>query len=311
MFSIFKTLKEKLAKTRNSFLGKIAETLSLRTKVDEDLMDDLEEILLQADVGPELSMKIIDELRDELRLNNITEASKVQDYLLNIISKKLILDYENNKPFINDSIDNLNRPYVILIIGVNGTGKTTSIGKIAKLLKNNGKNVMIIAADTFRAAAIEQLSIWASRSDIPMFKHETGSDPSSVIYDGLNYAKSNKVNVVLIDTAGRQHNKTNLMNELGKISRTIAKVLPEAPDETLLVLDSTTGQNAIAQANFFNQVTPVTGIILTKLDGTAKGGIVVAVKNQLNIPVKLIGVGEGIDDLKEFDASDFVEAMFN
>ena len=307
---IIKTLKEKLAKTRNSFVGKIAEALSLRTKVDEELMDELEEILLQADVGPDLSMKIIDELRDEVRLNNITEPAKVQEYLLSILSKKVISDYKGGQSFFDDVNFENPRCRVILIIGVNGTGKTTSIGKIAKSFKQKGKSVLIIAADTFRAAAIEQLSIWAERSDIPIFKHNTGADPASVIYDGLSSAKAKKIDIVLIDTAGRQHNKTNLMNELAKIDRTIKKIILEAPDETLLVLDSTTGQNALAQAHFFNQVTPVTGIILTKLDGTAKGGIVIAVKNQINIPVKLIGVGESIDDLKEFNANEFVEAMF-
>lgn len=307
MLSFVKSLKEKIAKTRNSFIGKIAETLALRPKVDEELMEDLEEILLQADVGPELSMNIIDELRDELRVNNIKESTQVQNYLLKIISNKLIHDYENQSSFFNNL---KNQPQVVLIIGVNGTGKTTSIGKIANEFKKRNKSVLLVAADTFRAAAVEQLTIWAERSNIPIFKKESGADPSAVIYDGLAFAKSKKIDVVLIDTAGRQHNKTNLMNELGKINRTIKKVLPEAPDETLLVLDSTTGQNAISQAKFFNEVTPISGIILTKFDGTAKGGIVIAVKNQLNIPVKLIGVGEGIEDLKEFDAHDFATALF-
>ena len=320
MISFVKTLKEKLAKTRNSFVGKIAETLSLRTKIDESLMDDLEEILLQADIGPDLSFQIIDELRDDIRLKDIKEPSKVQESLLSIISKKLVTDYENQKSFFDVDF-NEKSVYkdkevpetlkIILVIGVNGTGKTTSIGKIAKRFQNAGKRVLLIAADTFRAAAIEQLTIWAERADIPIFKKEAGADPSSVIFDGLNFALSKKMDIVLIDTAGRQHNKTNLMNELAKISRTIKKVKPDAPDETLLVLDSTTGQNAISQAHFFNQVTPISGIILTKFDGTAKGGIIIAVKNQLNIPVKLIGIGESIEDLKEFNANDFSEALFS
>ena len=310
MFSILKNIKEKLAKTRNSFIGKIAETLSLRTKIDEDLMTDLEEILLLADIGPELSIQIIDKLRDEIRLNNITEPPKVQEFLLKIISQQLIYDYEDHNSFFDINTKDLSNPKVILVIGVNGTGKTTSISKIAKIFKDKGKNVLLIAADTFRAAAIEQLSIWAERAKIPIFCKEAGTDPSSVIYEGLNHAKSKKIDIVLIDTAGRQHNKANLMNELSKIGKTIKKVIPEAPDETLLVLDATTGQNAISQAHFFNQVTPISGIMLTKLDGTAKGGIVIAVKNQLNIPVKLVGMGETIEDLKEFNAKEFAEALF-
>ncbi|MCL2064858.1 MAG: signal recognition particle-docking protein FtsY [Candidatus Cloacimonetes bacterium] len=311
MLSIVKTLKEKLAKTRNSFVGKIAETLSLRVKVDESLMDDLEEILLQADIGPELSMHIIDELRETIRINSVTEPATVQEHLLGIISKKLVDDYEDQKSFFSLTSDSANCPKIILIVGVNGTGKTTSIGKIAKTFKKQNKTVLLVAADTFRAAAIEQLTIWAERSDIPIFKKEAGTDPSSVIFDGLNHAKAKNIDIVLIDTAGRQHNKVNLMNELSKIGRTIKKVIPEAPDETLLVLDSTTGQNAISQAHFFNEIIPISGVILTKFDGTAKGGIVIAIKNQLNIPVKLIGIGETIDDLKEFNVNEFADALFH
>lgn len=305
--SIFRTLREKIAKTRNSFIGKIAETLAIRPKIDDELMEDLEEILLQADVGPELSMLIIDQLRDIIRVNNIKESIQIQDILLKIISDKLIADYDSDKSFY--ALAN-HRPHIILIIGVNGTGKTTSIGKIANQFKKNGKSVLLVAADTFRAAAVEQLTIWAERSEIPIYKKESGADPSAVIYDGLTNAVSKSIDIVLIDTAGRQHNKENLMNELSKIGRTIQKVIPNAPHETLLVLDSTTGQNAISQAHFFNKVIPITGIILTKYDGTAKGGIVLAVKHQLNIPVKLIGVGESIEDLREFNSKDFAEALF-
>ena len=304
--SIFKTLKEKIAKTRNSFIGKIAETLAIRPKIDEELMEDLEELLLQADVGPELSMAIIDELRDVIRVNNISESIHITEHLLKVISDKLIAEYDSDQSFYSVKI---HKPQVILIIGVNGTGKTTSIGKIANQFKKNGKSVLLIAADTFRAAAIEQLTIWAQRSDIPIFKKESGADPSAVIYDGLSSAVAKDVDIVLIDTAGRQHNKENLMNELSKIGRTVQKVIPDAPHEVLLVLDSTTGQNAIQQAQFFNKVIPITGIILTKYDGTAKGGIVLAVKHQLNIPVKLIGVGENIEDLQEFDAKEFANAL--
>jgi fused signal recognition particle receptor len=307
--NIFRVLREKIAKTRNTFIGKIAETLSLRPKVDEELMEDLEEILLSADIGPDLSMQIIDELRDEIRINNIRDSSEVQGYLLEIIRKQLISDYATEASFFNSFIDE--KPQVILIIGVNGTGKTTSIGKIAKRFHENGLKVLLIAADTFRAAAIEQLTIWSERSGIPIFKKESGADPSGVIYDGLVAAKNQNIDIVLIDTAGRQHNKTNLMNELDKIGRTIQKVIPAAPHETLLVIDSTTGQNAISQATFFHKVVPLTGIILTKFDGTAKGGVVITVKNQLNIPIKLIGIGEAIDDLREFNATEFAEALFS
>ena len=306
--SIFKSLKEKIAKTRNSFIGKIAESLALRPKIDEELMQDLEEILLSADVGPELSMCIIDELRDVIRVNNIKESVHVQEHLLKIISDKLVAEYGADQSFYSMTP---NKPQVILIIGVNGTGKTTSIGKMTNQFKKNGKSVLLIAADTFRAAAIEQLTIWAERSDIPIYKKQSGADPSAVIYDGLTDAVTKHIDIVLIDTAGRQHNKENLMNELSKIGRTIKKVLPDAPHETMLVLDSTTGQNAISQALFFHKVIPITGIILTKYDGTAKGGIVLAVKHQLNIPVKLIGVGESIEDLREFNAKDFAEALFS
>lgn len=307
MLSFVKSLKDKIAKTRNSFIGKIAETLALRPKIDEELMEDLEEILIQADVGAELAYNIIDNLRDEIRVKNITESSQVQDILLKIISQKLLHDYENTASFFNQTFQ---KPHVILVVGVNGTGKTTSIGKIANQFKKQGKSVLLIAADTFRAAAVEQLSIWAQRSNIPIYKKESGADPSSVIFDGLTQAKNQQIDIVIIDTAGRQHNKVNLMNELGKIGRTIKKIFPDAPHEALLVLDSTTGQNAISQAKFFNEVTPLTGIILTKFDGTAKGGVILAVKDQLMIPVKLIGVGESIEDLKEFDANEFSKALF-
>jgi fused signal recognition particle receptor len=307
MLSFVKSLKDKIAKTRNSFVGKIAETLALRPKINEALMEDLEEILIQADVGAELSYDIIEELRDEIRVKNIKESIEVQNILFEIIKNKLIQDYENSTSFFDIKSD---IPHIMLIVGVNGTGKTTSIGKIANQFKKRGKSVLLIAADTFRAAAVEQLTIWAQRSDIPIFRKDEGADPSSVIYDGLLRAKADKIDIVLIDTAGRQHNRVNLMNELGKIGRTIKKVIPDAPEETLLVLDSTTGQNAISQAKFFNEVIPLTGIILTKFDGTAKGGVVLAVKYQLNIPVKLIGVGEKIEDLREFDANEFAQALF-
>lgn len=306
MLSIFKSLKEKIAKTRNSFVGKIAEALSLRTKVDEELMEDLEEILLQADVGPELSLEIIDKLRDEIRLNNIQDTSLINGSLEKIIHGILTDDYEEYKtPFVFS-----HKPTIMLVVGVNGTGKTTTIGKLANKLTKEGKKVLLIAADTFRAAAIEQLTIWAERSSIPIFKTQHGADPSSVVFDGLNFAKRENVDVVLIDTAGRQHNKAHLMNELAKITRTVQKIYPDGPHETLLVIDATTGQNAVSQAKLFNEVTKLSGLVLTKLDGTAKGGIVISIKRQLNIPVKLIGVGESIEDLRDFKAEEFASALF-
>ncbi len=307
MLNMFKSLKEKLAKTRNSFVGKIAETLSLRTKVDEDLMDELEEILIQGDVGAELAMEIIDKLRDELRLNNVTEPENVQMYIEKIIQEIMVKDYEKDDELFNFDA---HKPCIVLVVGVNGTGKTTTIGKLANKLKKEGRKVLLVAADTFRAAAIEQLTIWAERSDIPIFKTQHGADPSSVVFDGLNYSLKNDIDVVLIDTAGRQHNKANLMNELAKMHRTIQKVIPDAPHEALLVVDATTGQNAISQAKFFNEAAKLSGLVLTKLDGTAKGGIVISIKRQLNIPVKLVGVGESIEDLRDFDPEEFANALF-
>lgn len=307
MLNLFKSLKEKLAKTRSGFVGKIADALSLRTKVDEELMDDLEEILIQADVGPELSIEIIDKLRVAIRLNNITEPAEVQRALEDILKEILLEDYHDaEQPFDFDA----HHPSIVLIVGVNGTGKTTTIGKFANKLKKEGKKVLLIAADTFRAAAIEQLTIWAERSSIPIFKTQHGADPSSVVFDGLTHASKENIDVVLIDTAGRQHNKANLMNELAKINRTIQKIYPDAPHETLLVIDATTGQNAVSQAKFFNEVTKLSGLVLSKLDGTAKGGIVISIKRQLNIPVKLIGVGESIEDLQDFNANEFANALF-
>lgn len=307
MLNMFKSLKEKLAKTRSGFVGKIAETLMLRTKVDEELMDDLEEVLIQGDIGAELAMEIIDKLRDEIRLNNVTEPEKVQFYIEKIIKEIMIEDYDIKEELFNFDA---HKPCIVLVVGVNGTGKTTTIGKLANRLKNEGKKVLLVAADTFRAAAIEQLTIWAERSEIPIFKTQHGADPSSVVFDGLNYSLNHDIDVVLIDTAGRQHNKAHLMNELAKMHRTIQKVISDAPHEALLVVDATTGQNAISQAKFFNEAAKLSGIVLTKLDGTAKGGIVVSIKRQLNIPVKLVGIGEAIEDLKDFKPEEFANALF-
>ncbi len=298
-------LRHKLAKTKNGFVAKIAETLKLRTKIDQDLIDDIEDILIESDIGVDVSEKIIERLSEAIRVQQIDDPYQIMGLLQGIISDIL------GKSNLEKSLySNEHSPQVILIVGVNGVGKTTTIGKLANNFRKEKKKVMMIAGDTFRAAAIEQLTIWSERAKSIIHKHLAGSDPSAVIYDGLNSAKNRDVDVVLIDTAGRLHNKVNLMNELSKINRTIKKVIPDAPHETLLVLDASTGQNAISQAKIFNGIVTIDGIALTKLDGTAKGGIVIGIKEELDIPVKLIGLGEGIDDLKDFDSEDFAAALF-
>ncbi|MBN2829602.1 MAG: signal recognition particle-docking protein FtsY [Candidatus Cloacimonetes bacterium] len=307
MLSFMKKLKSKLAKSKSGFVGKLAETIRLRGKVDEELMEELVEILIRSDVGVGMSEEIVEKLREEVRYHKYTQSQDVLNALQSIMSDLLLKDYEDLTPgFDFGSV----KPYVILFIGVNGVGKTTTIGKLARRFSDEGKKVMLIAGDTFRAAAIEQLTIWADRSNVTIIKREQNSDPSSVVYDGIASAMSKGFDVVLIDTAGRQHNKVNLMNELNKIDRTIKKLIPEAPHETILVLDATTGQNAISQAKTFNSVVKLSGLTITKMDGTAKGGVVMGIKHELNIPIRLIGVGESVEDLKDFDAKEFVEAMF-
>ena len=300
-------LQEKLAKTKNVFLSKLGEILKMRGKVDEHLMEDLEEMLLQADVGVKASSDIIDQLRQEIRLNQISNPADIRNHLEKIIRELLLKDYAGEDDHLKLTEK---KPFIILFTGVNGVGKTTTIGKLAKRYTEIGKSVMLIAGDTFRAAAVEQVSIWAERAGASLIKQQQGADPSAVIFDGITSALHKKTDVVLIDTAGRQHTKINLMNELSKIVRTIQKIIPDAPHETLLVVDATTGQNAVVQAEMFNAATKLTGIVLTKLDGTAKGGIVIGIKHQLNIPVKLIGVGETVADLRDFKANEFVDAIF-
>jgi fused signal recognition particle receptor len=302
-----KKLKSKLAKSKSGFVGKLAETIRLRGKVDEELMEELVEILIRSDVGVGMSEEIVEKLREEVRYHKYTQSQDVLNALQTIMSDLLLKDYEDLTPGFDFSSA---KPYIILFIGVNGVGKTTTIGKLARRFSDEGKKVMLIAGDTFRAAAIEQLTIWADRSNVTIVKREQNSDPSSVVFDGISSAMSKGFDVVLIDTAGRQHNKVNLMNELNKIDRTIKKLLPEAPHETILVLDATTGQNAISQAKTFNSVVKLSGLTITKMDGTAKGGVVLGIKHALNIPIRLIGVGESVEDLKDFDAKEFVEAMF-
>ena len=297
----FDKLKEGLKKTRDSISGQISMMLNSFTKIDEDLFEELEELLVMGDVGVTTAEKICDEVRKKVKEQGIKNPDDIMTVLKDV-TEGMISGGEQLKLE--------TKPSVILVIGVNGVGKTTSIGKIASKLKSEGKSVILGAADTFRAAAIEQLEVWADRAGVPIIKHAEGSDPASVVFDTIAAAKARKCDVVICDTAGRLHNKKNLMDELAKISRIIDKSLPGCDKEILLVLDATTGQNAVNQAREFNSVTEITGIVLTKLDGTAKGGVVIPIRAELNLPVKFIGVGEKVDDLQPFDAKDFTEALF-
>ncbi len=298
----FDKLKDGLSKTRNSITEKVSEVLKLAITINDELYEELEEILITSDIGVETSIFIIEELKKKVREEKIKDPEEIRPCLKEVIVQILGEDDNLIKP--------TELPKVLLIIGVNGVGKTTSIGKIAAKLKAEKYKVLIAAADTFRAAAIDQLEVWSNRAGVDLIKHQEGSDPAAVIFDGVQAAKARKVDVLICDTAGRLHNKKNLMEELAKINRVIKRDYSEAHMETLLVMDATTGQNGVQQAKLFMEVCKVDGIILTKLDGTAKGGIVISIKKQLNIPVKYIGVGEGIDDLQEFNSRDFVEALF-
>ena len=295
-------LKAGLSKTKNAIFGQIDEVLKAFVRVDEDLLEELEELLICSDVGVGATEDIIEELRDQIKDGRLKEKDQVIDALKAILEGMI----GEGEPLCLDTT-----PSVILVIGVNGAGKTTSIGKISNRLKAQGKRVVVAAADTFRAAAIDQLAVWCDRSGVELVKQTEGSDPAAVVYDAIGYAKSKKADVLIIDTAGRLHNKKNLMNELSKINRVIERELPDAKRENLLVLDATTGQNAILQAKEFKNSAEITGLVLNKLDGTAKGGIVISIKRELDIPVKFIGVGEKIDDMQEFVAKDFVEALFS
>jgi fused signal recognition particle receptor len=299
----FDKLKDGLLKTRKTITEKIDQVLVSFGKVDEELFDELEEILITSDIGIETTLKIIEDLKTKVRERKITDAMQVKGLLKEELTE--ILDNGDNEIKLNT------KPSVIIVIGVNGVGKTTSIGKIANLYKNQGKKVLLAAGDTFRAAAIDQLEIWADRVGAEIIEQKEGSDPAAVIFDAAQAAKSRKADILICDTAGRLHTKKNLMDELKKVSRVLDRELPGCDRETLLVLDATTGQNAISQAKTFRETADITGIVLTKLDGTAKGGIVIAIKSELDIPVKLIGVGEQIDDLQKFDAKEFVEALFS
>ena len=300
---LFNNLKNGLTKTRNALTDKINEALNLAVTIDDDLYEELEEILIMADIGMDTTMEIIDRLKDKIRKEKINDVELVRPALKSVIADMLT---DNNE----ESEESVTGKEVILVIGVNGVGKTTSIGKLAAMNKAEGKKVLLAAADTFRAGAIDQLVVWSERAKVDIVKHEEGSDPAAVVFDAINASKSRGVDLLICDTAGRLHNKKNLMDELGKINRVIDRELSGAHKQTLLVLDGTTGQNAVIQAKQFMDVCPIDGIILTKLDGTAKGGVVISIKNTLNIPVKYIGVGEGIDDLQVFDPESFVEALF-
>jgi len=298
----FDKLKDGLTKTRNSITEKVSEVLNLAITIDDELYDELEEILITSDIGVETSVYVIEKLRKKIKESKIKDPAEIWPCLKEVIID--ILGYDENEA------KTFELPKVILVIGVNGVGKTTSIGKIAASLKAENYKVLIAAADTFRAAAIDQLEIWSSRAGVALVKHQEGSDPAAVVFDAVQAAKARKIDVLICDTAGRLHNKKNLMDELAKINRVIKREYSEAHMETLLVIDATTGQNGIQQAKQFMEVCPIDGIILTKLDGTAKGGVVISIKNQLKIPVKYIGVGEGIDDLQKFNSKKFVEALF-
>ena len=297
----FDKLKEGLSKTKSSFDSKMNDVFSTFRKVDEELLEELEEVLIMSDIGIDTSTDIVSKLRDRIKKENIKDAEIVKEALREEIVK--ILSYTDNELKLET------KPSVILVVGVNGVGKTTSIGKIANNLKKEGKNVVIAAADTFRAAAVEQLEIWANRANCDIIKRNEGTDPASVIFDAIKTAKENHADVLICDTAGRLHNKKYLMDELLKIEKVIEKELPEATKEVLLVLDATTGQNAIQQVKAFKEVTPLTGIVLTKLDGTAKGGVILGIVNENKIPVKFIGIGEQIDDMQRFCAEDFAKAI--
>ncbi len=295
-------LKAGLKKTQNAIFGKINDLLKAFVKVDEDMLEELEELLITSDIGVNATEHIIEELRERIRDGRLKEKDEVIDTLKSILMEMI----DDGEPLKLDTA-----PSVVFVIGVNGAGKTTAIGKISNQLRRDGKKVVVAAADTFRAAAIDQLSVWCERSKVDIVKHQEGSDPAAVVYDAIAYAKSHSADVLIIDTAGRLHNKKNLMNELAKINRVIDRELPEASRENLLVLDATTGQNAILQAKEFSNASNITGLILNKLDGTAKGGIVLSIKSELGIPVKFIGVGEQIDDMQPFKAEEFINALFD
>lgn len=301
--SLFNRLKQGLTKAKQGITDRIDEVLKAYTKVDEELLEDLEEVLITADVGVNTTMDIIEKLEDVIRTKKITDPQDVREELKLIIED--ILSKDDTK------LDVSHSPTIILMVGVNGVGKTTTIGKLAHRYKSEGKKVLLAAGDTFRAAAIDQLEVWANRCNVDIIKHQEGADPGAVIFDAIKASKARGVDVLICDTAGRLHNKSNLMNELGKVFKIVDREYPEAKKEVLLVVDATTGQNAVSQAKSFKEVCDITGLALTKLDGTAKGGVILAVKSEVDVPVKLIGVGEKMEDLQDFDSKSFVDALFS
>ncbi len=300
MFGVLRSLRDGLAKTRKDFSDRIG-SLVLGEKIDEAFLDELEEALISSDVGTQTASAVLADLKERFQRNELSSPAQVRERLKQILFEILSSHFS---PFSPTSF-----PYTILMIGVNGTGKTTTIGKLAYRLRNEGKSVILAAADTFRAAASEQLSIWGERAGIPVIKHREGADPGAVVFDAVSAARARAADVLIVDTAGRLHTKSNLMEELKKVKRIMSRELPGAPHEVLLVLDANTGQNALVQAQMFNEALGITGIVLTKLDGTAKGGIVFAISRELSIPVKFVGIGEAIDDLRDFDPKEFVEAL--
>ncbi|KAB3535198.1 signal recognition particle-docking protein FtsY [Alkaliphilus pronyensis] len=302
--NIFKRLKEGLSKTTQGITVKIEDLIKSYQKVDEELLEELEEVLITADIGVQTTMEIIDHIRDKAKAEKIKEPEMIKVILKDKL-KEILGEFEDDQ-----QLNIQPSPAIILVVGVNGVGKTTSIGKIAHKLKGQNKKVLLAAADTFRAAAVEQLKIWGDRVGVEVISHQEGADPAAVIFDAIQAAKARKVDVLICDTAGRLHNKKNLMNELGKISKIVEREYANATRDVLLVLDATTGQNAIQQAKIFKEATNISGLVLTKLDGTAKGGVIIGISQELKIPVKLIGVGEGVADLQEFDSNSFVNALF-
>ena len=301
--SFFEKLKQGLTKTKQSFVKNIDQIIFGEKKIDAELFEELEETLISADMGPAFTYDLIEDMKDRVKRKELDNAELLKGVMKEHMLRILQADEAQEEiP--------TNRLYTIMVVGVNGTGKTTTIGKLAHDFKENGHSVMMVAADTFRAAAIEQLEVWSNRAEVPIVKQKMGADPSAVVFDAVKAAKAQKTNIMIIDTAGRLHTKVNLMEELKKMKRVMGRELPDSPDEVLLVLDATTGQNAISQAKMFQEEAGVTGIVLTKLDGTAKGGIVVRIAKELKIPIRYIGVGEGMDDLKPFNAEDFVNALF-
>ena len=303
------TLDKGLEKTKTSFLSKVARIIVGKSKVDEEVLDELEEVLITSDVGVETTLKIIEKIESRVKKDKVLGTDELQNILKEEIAKLLeenISDYNSTSHF-----DENNEPYVIMVVGVNGVGKTTTIGKLAHQFKTAGKNVVLGASDTFRAAAVDQLIIWSDRVGVPIIQQGMGADPASVAFDTLQSAKAQNADVVIIDTAGRLHNKVNLMNELSKIKNVMKKVIPNAPHEILLVIDGSTGQNAFEQAKQFSQATNINALAVTKLDGTAKGGVIIGISDQMQIPVKYIGVGEQMEDLQLFDKKSFVDSLFS